>query len=390
MERARNKSGNMLPHSRAAFGREEVTMKNVFTLVLILALPATLHSQAKESPSKAGTGDHALPLRKMDSQAEHFSELSRRIWEFAEVGYKETRSSELLKSELRASGFQVQENIANIPTAFVASWGQGKPVIALLAEYDALPGLSQGDTPEKKPRAGGVAGHGCGHNLLGAASVFAAITLKDLLVEKRMSGTIRLYGTPAEEGGSGKVYMARAGVLQDCDVALDWHPGSHNYTGWNTLATFSAKFRFFGTAAHAANSPDKGRSALDAVMLMNHAVELLREHVPDSTRMHYIITKGGAAPNIVPDLAKVYHYARHREMPVLDGIWARIMKCGEAAALATETRDGDGDHPQQLQLPSQRRAEHLAGPQSAPSGRCALLCRGANIRGEAPHHASRR
>jgi aminobenzoyl-glutamate utilization protein B len=278
-------------------------------------------------------------LRQMDAQARHYGDLSRQIWEFAEVGYKEKQSSELLKGELRAAGFQLQENTADIPTAFVASYGVGKPVIGILGEYDALPGLSQEDVPEKKARVAGAGGHGCGHNLFGVASAFAAITVKNQMAEKKLPGTVRFYGTPAEEGGAGKVFMARAGVFDDCDIVLAWHPGDRNGTGLQaSLANITAKFRFYGQAAHAAAAPERGRSALDAALLMAHAVDMLREHVPQTTRLHYIITNGGSAPNIVPDFAEVYLYARHPDMPTLDGIWQRVIKCAEAGALATETQ----------------------------------------------------
>ena len=279
-------------------------------------------------------------LKKMDGRAEYFGDLSRRIWEFAEVGYKENNSSSLLKAELRAAGFQIQENVAEIPTAFVATFGEGKPVIGILGEYDALPGLSQvAFIAEKRARVAGGPGHGCGHNLFGTASAFAAITLKDYLAEKKISGTIKFFGTPAEEGGSGKVFMARAGVFNDLDVALAWHPGDANSASLkSSLANVTAKFRFYGQAAHAAAAPDKGRSALDAALLMAHAVDMMREHVPQTTRLHYIITRGGDAPNVVPDFAEIYMYARHPSMPVLDGIWSRVVKCAEAGALATETK----------------------------------------------------
>lgn len=279
-------------------------------------------------------------LKKMDGRAEYFGDLSRRIWEFAEVGYKENNSSSLLKAELRAAGFQIQENVAEIPTAFVATFGEGKPVIGILGEYDALPGLSQvAFIAEKRARVAGGPGHGCGHNLFGTASAFAAIMLKDYLAEKKISGTIKFFGTPAEEGGSGKVFMARAGVFNDLDVALAWHPGDANSASLkSSLANVTAKFRFYGQAAHAAAAPDKGRSALDAALLMAHAVDMMREHVPQTTRLHYIITRGGDAPNVVPDFAEIYMYARHPSMPVLDGIWSRVVKCAEAGALATETK----------------------------------------------------
>jgi aminobenzoyl-glutamate utilization protein B len=283
--------------------------------------------------------DRAELLRAVEVRAGRLGEVSRLIWEYAEVGYQEVKSAELLKSELRSAGFEIRDQIGGIPTAFTASWGQGKPVIAILGEYDALPGLSQEAAPERKTRVSGGAGHGCGHNLLGSASALAAVAVKEYLAGRKLSGTIRFYGTPAEEGGGGKIYMLRAGAFQDADVALTWHPGSQNRAGLrSSLANISAKFRFYGRPAHAAGSPERGRSALDALMVMNHAVDLLREHVPESTRIHYIITHGGAAPNVVPDFAEAYYYARHPQMPALDGIWQRIVKCAEAGALATETR----------------------------------------------------
>ena len=278
-------------------------------------------------------------LRKMDTQAAHYGDVSRKIWEFAETGYKENQSAGLLKSELRKAGFSLEENVAGIPTAFTATWGQGKPVLAIMGEYDALPGLSQEDVPDRKPIMNGAPGHGCGHNLLGAASLFAAVMIKDWLSAKKIPGTIRFYGTPAEEGGGGKLYMARAGVFRDVDTVLSWHPADQNGASLkSSLAIMEAKFRFYGKPAHAAAAPDAGRSALDGLMVMANAVEFLREHVPDSTRIHYIITNGGSAPNIVPDYAELFLYARHPSMPVLDGIWERIINCAKAGALASDTR----------------------------------------------------
>jgi aminobenzoyl-glutamate utilization protein B len=277
-------------------------------------------------------------LEKMDARAAHYGDVSRKIWEFAEVGFKETRSADLLKSELSGAGFSIAEGIGGMPTAFTATWGQGKPVIAVMGEYDALAGLSQRDTPERSPLVEGGAGHGCGHNLLGAASLFAAVTLKEWLAETKHSGTIRFYGTPAEEGGDGKLYMIRAGAFSDVDTVLSWHPADHNGANLkSSLAIISAKFRFHGKPAHASMAPDAGRSALDGLMIMANAVEMLREHVPEPTRIHYVITNGGAAPNIVPESAELFLYARHPSMPVLDGIWERILKCAQAGALASET-----------------------------------------------------
>jgi aminobenzoyl-glutamate utilization protein B len=296
----------------------------------LLAAAILLQAQAPE---------RADLLRAVEAKAERFGEVSRRIWEFAEVGYKETRSAALLKDELRAAGFRIEENVAAIPTAFSATWGSGKPVIGILGEYDALPGLSQEAAPEKKPREGVTSGHGCGHNLFGAGSALAAVALKEHLEARKTGGTVRFYGCPAEEGGGGKIYIARAGAFADSDAVLAWHPGTENRSSLQSnLANITAKFRYHGTAAHAAGSPEKGRSALDAVALMTHAVDLLREHVPQATRLHYVITNGGDAPNVVPAFAEVYLYARHPDMEALDGIWARIRKCADAGALATETK----------------------------------------------------
>lgn len=288
--------------------------------LLFLLLPLALQAQV---------------TAKVDAHAEHFGEVSRQIWELAEVGYKESKSSALLQAELKAAGFAVEAGIANIPTAFVATYGSGKPVIGLMAEYDALPGLSQNDVPKRDPRVANAPGHGCGHNLLGAGTVLAAIALRD----QGFKGTLKVFGTPAEEGGGGKVYMIRAGAFKDVDAVLAWHPGDSNQASLKTtLANITAKFRFRGIAAHAAANPEQGRSALDAVMLFNHAVDLLREHVPQETRIHYIITSGGSAPNIVPDYAEVYVYARHPSMKILDNVWKRIENAAAGAALATETK----------------------------------------------------
>jgi aminobenzoyl-glutamate utilization protein B len=283
--------------------------------------------------------DHPEIRDDVDSKAQHFGDVSRKIWEFAEVGYKETKSSALLASELKAAGFTVETGVAGMPTAFVASFGKGKPVIGILGEFDALPGLSQEDTPERKPRIDGGPGHGCGHNLFGAGSALAAIALKDWLVARKISGTIRFFGTPAEEGGGGKVYMARAGLFTDVDAVIAWHPGDANrVTAGSSLGNINAKFRFYGRPSHASAAPEQGRSALDGLMIMSMAVEMLREHVPSTTRIHYIFTKAGSAPNVVPDFAEGYFYARQPDMPTLDGVWERIVKCAQAGALASETR----------------------------------------------------
>lgn len=277
-------------------------------------------------------------IQGLDGKADRYGQLSRAIWEAAEVGYKETRSAALLRDELKAAGFRIDDGVAGMPTAFVATWGSGAPVVGIMGEFDALPGLSQNTEPRQKAIVSGAPGHGCGHNLLGVASLAAAMAVKAQLESRKLPGTIRYYGTPAEEGGNGKVYMVRAGLFKDADVVLHWHPNDRNIASRaSTLAVISAKFRFKGIASHAASGPDRGRSALDAVMVMTHAVDLMREHIPQESRLHYVITKGGVAPNIVPELAEIYMYARHPKIAVLDGIWDRVVKTAEAGALATGT-----------------------------------------------------
>src|SRR6185436_7521998 len=273
---------------------------------------------------------------------------SKTIWEYAEVGYQGQKSSALLQNELQAAGFRIQAGVADEPTAFVASYGQGEPIIGILGEFDGLPGLSQAATPDRSPVVADAAGHGCGHNLLGSGAALAAVALKEYMQQNRVAGTLRYYGTPAEEGGDGKVYMIRAGLFRDVDVVLHWHPASENaVSNGGMLAINSARFLFHGTAAHAALAPDRGRSALDAVMLTGTAVEFLREHVPSNSRIHYIVTNGGAAPNVVPDTAELYLYARNPSLTVLTGVWDRILKIGQGAALMTETtldaKDFGGD-----------------------------------------------
>src|SRR5579875_329697 len=275
---------------------------------------------------------------------------SHTIWQYAELGYHEEKSSALLQQDLKAAGFAVRAGVADEPTGFIASYGHGKPVIAILGEFDALPGLSQNAVPDRSPVAQGMPGHGCGHNLLGAGAALAAVAVKDYMEQHHIAGTLRYYGTPAEEGGSGKVYMVRAGLFKDVDVVLHWHPASVNaVTNGGALAVISAKFTFHGIAAHAAMAPDRGRSALDAVMLMGNGIEFLREHVPSNTRIHYIITNGGQAPNIVPDTAEMYIFARSPYLNTLNNIWARIQKIAEGAAMMTETSveinslDGDAN-----------------------------------------------
>jgi aminobenzoyl-glutamate utilization protein B len=274
----------------------------------------------------------------IDARRGAYIDVASQIWSLAEVGYQEEKSSALLQQELRRAGFAVEAGVAGIPTAFVASYGSGRPVIGVLAEFDALPGLSQAAVPRRQPVPGLAAGHACGHHLFGTASVAAGIAVKEWMARTGQRGTIRVYGTPAEEGGGGKIYMVRGGLFDDVDAALDWHPGSENDAGPGTsLANISGKFRFRGVSAHAAGAPWSGRSALDAVEAMNHMVNLMREHVPDGSRIHYVITSGGSAPNVVPDFAEVYYYARHRDVKIVRDVWERFEKAAQGAALGTGT-----------------------------------------------------
>jgi aminobenzoyl-glutamate utilization protein B len=303
---------------------------NLLTLLAIAAVSS--NGQSAHSPT------HQQILTLLSDNAPQYQRISKQIWDFAELGYHEQKSSSLLQQQLKSAGFTVTTPLPDLETAFVASYGSGEPVIGILGEFDALPGLSQQPSPMRMPVVSAAPGHGCGHNLLGSAAALAAVSLKQYMEKNHVHGTLRFYGTPAEEGGSGKVYMLRAGLFKDVDVVLHWHPADRNsvFDG-GSLADSSAKFTFHGVASHAALAPDRGRSALDAVMLMGNGLEFMREHVPSSTRIHYIITKGGVAPNIVPDLSEMYLVARSPSADVLGGIWERIQKVAQGAALMTET-----------------------------------------------------
>lgn len=302
-------------------------------LAAVLALALSGAALAQSTPTA-----HRQVLQLVDQNAANWKQVSKQIWGFAELGYHENKSSALLQQQLKDAGFSIQAGVADEPTAFVASYGSGKPVIAILGEFDALPGLSQQPVPERDPVVAGGAGHGCGHNLLGSGAALAAVSVKEYMAKNHIPGTLRYYGTPAEEGGSGKVYMVRDGLFKDVDVVIHWHPADRNgVNNGGALAVTHAYFTFHGIAAHAAFAPDRGRSALDAVMLMGNGIEFMREHVPSNSRIHYIITKGGVAPNVVPDLAQMELMARNPSGATLAGIWTRIEKISQGAALMTGT-----------------------------------------------------
>ena len=305
---------------------------------ILPALSACLLMACAATPAWPDAAESAA-LEEARNQAELTSELSSKLWEWAEVGYQEEKSSALLQQTLADEGFTVTPGVAGIPTAFMAEYGSGGPVIALLAEMDALPGINQAASPDREEVDGKGAGHACGHNLFGAGSVSAAVAIRHWLEDTGTPGRIRVYGTPAEEGGSGKVYMVRAGLFNDVDIAMHWHPGDRNSAAANTsLANRSAKFRFSGISAHAAGAPERGRSALDGVEAMNMMANMMHEHIPQDARMHYVITSGGSAPNVVPDFAEVFYYTRHPSADGVEDIWARMEDAARGAAMGTGTR----------------------------------------------------
>ena len=278
-------------------------------------------------------------IHSINKHKHNFEDVALEIWEFAELGYQEIKSSNRLAESLENQGFKIEKGVAGIPTAFIAEFNNGGPVIGILGEFDALPGLAQTNSPFKEVINNSTgAGHACGHHLFGAASAWAAVAIKEWLVKNNMKGTIRFYGTPAEEGGSGKVYMVREGLFKDVDVVLHWHPDDNNSANSRTSnANKSARFTFKGISAHAAGSPEQGRSALDGVEAMNHMVNMMREHIPQESRIHYVITKGGLAPNVVPDIAEVYYYVRHPKMTVVDELFLRVANAASGAAMGTDT-----------------------------------------------------
>jgi len=278
--------------------------------------------------------------RLVEAKQQSFCDLSDRVWHTPEINYQEYRSCAEHAAMLEREGFRVTRGVAGLPTAVMGEFGAGGPVVAILGEFDALPGLSQeAGVAEKRPLAEGGNGHGCGHNLLGAGSLLAATAVKDWLAANGLSGRVRYYGCPAEEGGSGKGFMVRAGLFNDVDVAISWHPAA--FAGVNnpiSLACNEVDFHFAGRASHAAMAPHLGRSALDAVELMNIGVNYLREHMPSTARIHYAVTDGGGvAPNVVQARATVRYLVRSRELSELHALLQRVYRVAEGAALMTET-----------------------------------------------------
>ncbi len=294
---------------------------------------------AISSPVLAQSREKRTAMEETDQLWSEIQEMSMTLWDYSELAMLEYRSAEYLTGVLEIAGFEVERGAADMPTAFIATYGSGAPIIGILAEYDALPGNGNSIVPARVEREDGLPdGQGCGHNLFGAASVGAAIALKRTMEEHELSGTIRLYGTPAEETVVGKVYMAKAGVFDDLDAAIEWHPGldigTNNQPG---MAMNNFTVEFFGQSAHSAADPWNGRSALDAVEMLNYGVNMMREHVLPTTRIHYVMPSAGEAPNVVPDYAKVWYYVRAVNRDEVEEYYNWILKIAEGAALATRT-----------------------------------------------------
>lgn len=318
---------------------------NALLLGFVLLIPS-INVPARPSSAASSQADSQTlapvqldMINYLDSIRGELVAVNQDIWALAEIGLEEYRSAARLVGVLKKAGFKVTEGVAGMPTAFVAEYGSGSPVIGILAEYDALPELSQEVTGTRKPAAGRTTGHGCGHCALGTAAVGAALAVKEVYDKHGLKGTVRVYGTPAEETLIGKFYMLLAGLFRDLDACLHWHPGSQNQVSFSSSkALISARFTFSGVAAHASGSPDRGRSALDGVELMNIASNFLREHIKDSSRIHYVITQGGSQPNVVPATAQVWYYVRANDHDDAEKHFDWLKDIAEGAAKMTRTK----------------------------------------------------
>jgi aminobenzoyl-glutamate utilization protein B len=300
-------------------------------VVLVLAAPGSALAARASAAKRAA-------LAQLDARASELVALSDRIWGYAETALREHRSAAALADYAGQHGLRVERGVAGMPTAFIASFGEGRPVIGILGEYDALPGISQQAVADKIPLVEGGAGHGCGHNLFGAASLGAAIAVKELIAAGRLEGTVRFYGTPAEESVGGKIYMARDGLFDGLDVVLAWHPGDEtraDTTSSQAMVDIAVEFR--GRGAHASSDPWNGRSAVDAAEAFTHGINLMREHVKPTTRLHYTIAAGGNVPNVVPDYARVWLWVRDAARAEVEALLARVRSVADGAALMTET-----------------------------------------------------
>ena len=317
------------------YAKERISVR---ALILALAFGFLAGSSAG-AEDEAFRETHKTAIADVESRSDELKSVNKSIWEFAEVGLQEHKSSKLLVSKLKENGFEVKHGVSGMPTAFVASYGSGKPIIGILAEYDALPGMSQKAEPVRTPFKEGAAGHACGHSGLGTGALGGVLAVKAAMEKHNLKGTIRLYGTPAEETVIGKVYMLLDGQFDDLDICLHWHPSTK--TGaWagSSKAIVSVKFTFDGISAHAAGNPEKGRSALDAVELMNVGVNYMREHLKEDARLHYVITDGGGAPNVVPPRATVWYFIRADSHEDVEYQYKWVNDIAKGAALMTRTK----------------------------------------------------
>lgn len=302
-------------------------------LLVFFAALSILSSAFAQKKSKLSANKQAV-IQSVETKKNELTNLSDEVWRYAEVAFQETKSSKALADYAESKGFKVERGVADIPTAFVASYGSGKPVIGVLGEFDALPGISQKAQPTKEAYQEGGAGHGCGHNLFGVGSLGAALSIKELIEQGKLKGTIKFFGTPAEESGNGKVYMARAGLFNDLDLCFDWHPGTHTEAATqSSTALVEYNIEFFGKASHAAGDPWNGRSALDGLELFTDGINMLREHIKPSSRMHYVIQNGGDVPNVVPEYAKAWIWIRDSKREEMDKIVERMKDIAKGAAL---------------------------------------------------------
>jgi aminobenzoyl-glutamate utilization protein B len=309
--------------------REDIVKKEIrsccpFAVIIICTSLVLAANTKKKDEAIASIEKHKAEL----------TTLSDQIWAFAETALRETKSAKVLADYAEQNGFKVERGVSGMPTAFIATYGDGKPIIGILGEYDALPGISQKASPVKEALEAGAAGHGCGHNLFGAASLGAALAIKELIAAGKLKGTIRFYGTPAEESVGGKIYMARDGLFNDLDVCLAWHPDSETRADTqSSQAMIDFIVEFHGKAAHAAYDPWNGRSAVDALELFTHGLNMLREHIKPTSRIHYTIVKGGDVPNVVPEYAKLWCWVRDSQRSEVDAMFARVQKIAEGAGL---------------------------------------------------------
>jgi aminobenzoyl-glutamate utilization protein B len=305
-------------------------------MLLAVLLLAPLFASAAEPRFAAEKKAAAATIEKT---APEMTALSDRIWGYAETALRETQSSKALADFAEAKGFRVTRGVAGMPTAFVAEYGSGEPVIGIMGEYDALPGISQKAQPTKEPLQAGEPGHGCGHNLFGVGSLGAAVAVKDLIAAGQLKGTVKFFGTPAEESVGGKIYMLRDGVFKDVDVMLAWHPGDEISSDTkSTQAIVDVIVEFRGRSAHAAFDPWNGKSAVDGLEIFTHAVNMMREHIRPSSRLHYAIVDGGKVPNVVPDYAKVWIWARDTQRAEVDRLLGRLRQIAQGAALAADVQ----------------------------------------------------